>query len=105
MVSRISVYLAFLCAPLLFAARVDQPGDALVAHEWGTFTSVASENGDPVSWLPLSGSSDLPCFVYRLGGGNVKSSFSGTVRMETPVVYFYAPRPMTLSVRVGFPRV
>src|SRR5437870_2961991 len=75
MVSRISVYLVFLCAPLLFAARVDQPGDALVAHEWGTFTSVASENGDPVSWLPLSGSSDLPCFVYRLGGGNVKSSF------------------------------
>jgi hypothetical protein len=104
MLSRISVCLTFLCAPLLFAARVDQPGDALVAHEWGTFTSVASENGDPVSWLPLSGPSDLPCFVYRLGGRSIKLSFSGTVRMETPVLYFYAPRPTTLSVHVGFPQ-
>jgi hypothetical protein len=102
MLSRISVCLAFLCAPILFAARVDQPGDSLVAHEWGTFTSVAGENGAPVSWLPLSGPSDLPCFVYRLVGRSIKLSL-GLVRMETPVVYFYAPRAVTLSVRVGFP--
>ena len=74
-----------------------------MAHEWGTFTSVAGENGDPVSWAPLSGPSDLPCFVHRLGGRNIKVAASA-VRMETPVLYFYAARPMTLSVRVDFPQ-
>src|SRR6476661_4759628 len=91
--------LAILSIPLLFAAKVDQPDTALVAHEWGTFTSVASEGGDPVSWQPLAGRSDLPCFVYRLGGRSIKGA-SGKVRMETPVLYFYTPRRMTLSVRV-----
>jgi hypothetical protein len=98
----VGLWLASLSLPLLFAARVDPPGDALVAHEWGTFTSVADQNGYAASWLPLSGPSDLPCFVYRLDGRNVKASF-GRVRMETPVLYFYAPRLTTLSVNVGFP--
>lgn len=75
----------------------------LIAHEWGTFTSVAGPDGYPVSWAPLSGPSDLPCFVRRLGPWNVKSMM-GLVRMETPVLYFYAPQALTLSVQVGFPK-
>ena len=35
----------------------------VVAHEWGTFTTVADEQGNPTEWLPLSGQSDLPCLV------------------------------------------
>src|SRR5258708_14050037 len=53
-----ALWLAIL-VPALFAARIDGPGDALVAHEWGTFTSVAGQDGGPVRWAPLSGPSDL----------------------------------------------
>jgi hypothetical protein len=74
----------------------------LEVHEWGTFTSVAGADGAPVSWLPLTGPSDLPCFVHSLGGRNAKSAFA-LVRMETPVLYFYSPDPIALSIHVGFP--
>lgn len=87
----------FLIAPL-FASDT-----GLTAHEWGTFTSVANPDGYPVSWAPLSGPSDLPCFVRRLGPWNVKWMM-GLVRMETPVLYFYAPQALTLSVQVDFPK-
>jgi hypothetical protein len=32
-------------------------------HEWGTFTSVAAEDGTAVEWVPQQGPRDLPCFV------------------------------------------
>jgi hypothetical protein len=75
----------------------------LVVHEWGTFTSVADERGLPVTWAPLSGVEDLPCFVSRLDLKNYKS-FEGLVRMETPVLFFYSNRPVTASVHVDFPK-
>ena len=79
------------------------PGEALTAHEWGTFTSVAGENGTSVQWVPLSSAPDLPCFVNRLSPQQLKLA-PGLVRMETPVLYFYAPRSMPVSVHVGFPQ-
>lgn len=91
---------AFTGAVILSAA---QP-DALVAHEWGTFTSVADEGGNPVVWAPWFGPSDLPCFVEHLDGRNLKATSSDLVRMETPVLYFYSTRPVTLSVHVDFPQ-
>jgi hypothetical protein len=75
----------------------------LTVHEWGTFTSIAGQDGRPVEWLPLAGPTDLPCFVERIGDG-IKVSLSGTVRMETPVIYFYAPREASVSVKVRFPQ-
>ena len=75
-----------------------------MAHEWGTFTSVADEGGNPVEWAPWLGPSDLPCFVERMDGKNWKAILKGLVRMETPVLYFYSTRPMTLSVHVDFPQ-
>jgi hypothetical protein len=76
----------------------------LITHEWGTFTSVAGEDGYSVNWAPLYGAPDLPCFVARLGSGTpVKWALSGLVRMETPVLYFYSDRPQTVSVHVDFP--
>src|ERR1044072_243601 len=38
----------------------------LVVHEWGTFTSIAGQNGVAIDWRPLNGASDLPRFVYTL---------------------------------------
>ena len=62
-------------------------GSGLVVHEWGTLTSIAGEDGRAVQWLPQSGPADLPDFVGRINC-SLKASLSGTVRMETPVIYF-----------------
>ncbi len=88
-------------ATVLFAAELKTETAPLVAHEWGTFTSVANENGDAVEWAPLLGPGDLPCFVAR-SPVVFKSVTRGLVRMETPVLYFYAQHPTTLSVHVDF---
>jgi hypothetical protein len=94
---------AVLLAAALFAAEIPSTPSAVVAHEWGTFTAVAGYDGSAVAWSPLdAGASDLPCFVHRLSAQGVKLSYA-TVRMETPVLYFYAAKPATLNVRVYFP--
>jgi hypothetical protein len=74
----------------------------LTAHEWGTFTSIAGADGQAVEWSPLSGSTDLPSFVEHFRNAGFKRGLRGTVRMETPVLYFYAPRQETVSVKVSF---
>lgn len=74
----------------------------LTAHEWGTFTSVAGPDGQAVAWAPLKASPDLPAFVEHFRDANFKCSLSETVRMETPVLYFYSPRETTVSVNVSF---
>jgi hypothetical protein len=74
----------------------------LSVHEWGTFTSVAGEDGSSVDWNSLVCPEGLPGFVnnrFRFS----KASIDGNVRMETPVMYFYAPRELTAHVKVRFP--
>jgi hypothetical protein len=90
---------------------VPESSPDLVAHEWGTFTSVAGPDGRAVEWTPLSGPSDLPCFVTVLNPTSLKigpkgflPSVKATVRMETPVIYFYSDREQTVDVRVRFPQ-
>jgi hypothetical protein len=95
-----TVLLALFSASL-FAADI-QPSGKFEVHEWGTFTSVAGPDGMALDWQPFGGPTDLPCFVHRFQIG-FKANLAGKVRMETPVLYFYAPRPMTASVRVAFP--
>jgi hypothetical protein len=96
-----SVIVLCLLFPV-FAGDTLPPSD-LVVHEWGTFTSVAGESGAPVRWAALSAPSDLPCFVYRLSAQCVKCNATTNIRMETPVIYFYSPRPATVSVHVDLP--
>jgi len=74
----------------------------LTAHEWGTFTSIAGENGQAVEWSPLTGSTDLPEFIEHFRSAGFKLGLRGTVRMETPVLYFYDSREETVSVNVRF---
>ena len=93
----------------------------VVVHEWGTFTTVAGEDGQAINWLPLGGPTDLPCFVNRFKNRlfkvlanseqegpidyeTARTSLVGKVRMETPVIYFYSPEPATVSVSVRFPQ-
>src|SRR5438128_1331043 len=83
----------------------------LLVHEWGTFTSVAGQDGRALVWRPLTVESDLPSFVYTVDKGDTwrglrypsKSGLAVRVRMETPVLYFYAKEAMTAAVKVGFP--
>jgi hypothetical protein len=75
----------------------------LTVHEWGTFTSIAGDDGMAVDWHALDGPADLPCFVHRFEYG-AKADLNGTVRMETPVIYFYGPEASTARVRVTFPK-
>ena len=94
---------------------------SLTVHEWGTFTSIAGPDGQAMQWLPLGGPTDLPCFVQTYQNRQVKvflgpdpgalldydqarAGLKGTVRMETPVLYFYADRQTTAHVSVGFPQ-
>ena len=101
-----------------------EPSTPVTVHEWGTFTTVAGPDGQAQEWLPLGGQTDLPCFVETYTNGRFKvfgpagsiplgplltyetarAGLKGTVRMETPVLYFYADRAAEVSVRVAFPR-
>jgi hypothetical protein len=98
--------LALLCFCLVlsgsFNAQSQLSGSDLTAHEWGTFTSIAGRNGQALRWSTLKGSADLPPFVEHIGSAQFKVGLMGTVRMETPVLYFYSPRETTVSVKVGF---
>jgi hypothetical protein len=121
--SGIAVIAAVALATTLGFARsrfpiAESPG--LTIHEWGTFTTVAGADGYAIDWLPLSGPSDLPCFVGHVnanviakvlpGGqaapqilsGQLPSRLFGKVRMETPVLYFYSADPVEANVSVTF---
>ena len=93
--------------------KTTKSDNRLIVHEWGTFTSIAGKDGVAVDWRPLNGSSDLPSFVYdtnglatgtglRSGQRCIKCNMEALVRMETPVIYFYADRETTVAVRVEF---
>ncbi len=101
MFSKSAIVLSLLVP--VFAADTGAPAASLTVHEWGTFTSVAGENGAPVPWVALAAPSDLPCFVYRLSAQCVKCNVTSRVRMETPVLYFYSSGPTSASVHVELP--
>ena len=95
----------FAAVAILSAAEVlsTEPGD-LTVHEWGTFTSVAGPDGSAVDWDALGGKDDLPGFVNDFGYRCFKWRLTGTVRMETPVLYFYSSEELKADVKVSFPR-
>jgi hypothetical protein len=87
-----------------------------VAHEWGTFTSLSDSSGKLIPGLEVE-EEKLPKFVYsHLGFGPFpKGILSGyamkgigtrvknvTIKMETPVVYFYSKKKQPFKLYVGF---
>jgi len=94
--------LCFIGSISLLGINAQPVYSGFVAHEWGTFTSVAGADGQGVEWRPLTGSTDLPSFVEHFRNVGFKLGLRGTVRMETPVLYFYSPRAETVSVNVRF---
>jgi len=115
----VRLFLSCLCAGSLavafMASSQSRPVDPdLIAHEWGTFTSIAGNDGRAVEWAPLTGvwphspeaaaANDLPSFVEHFGYAGFKVGLRGTVRMETPVIYLHSPRNVDVSVRVSLSR-
>mgnify|MGYP000930996707 CR=1 FL=1 len=79
-------------------------------HEWGTFTSISGSDGTLLPGLEREEEA-LPMFVKSHDG--MRPQFTGgkgwqrplhnvTIKMETPVIYFYASQPFAAHVKVGF---
>ena len=108
---------------LLFCPPFAAAGDRLVVHEWGTFTSLQDEQGRELSGINID-DEPVPDFVHNLNpfllSRPVLSSLHWqyrskgaprhhprvTMRLETPVLYFYPPEgqrePLRLDVSVRF---
>jgi hypothetical protein len=100
-----SAVLVISAAALLIAADMHSfEPSGLTVHEWGTFTSVAGEDGTAIDWDTLGCKNDLPGFVNDFGYRGFKWRLQGTVRMETPVIYFYSSRELDARVKVAFPQ-
>ena len=95
----------------LIAGVLEVPPPAYTLHEWGTFTSVSGSDGVLLPGLEAEEEA-LPGFVESHAGmANGRSLFSKgwcrpltnvTIKMETPVIYFYTPAAFAAHVEVGF---
>src|SRR5262249_9541207 len=99
----------------LSATAADTP--AYTLHEWGTFTSVSGSDGVLLPGLEREEEA-LPAFVKshegmeagthgRSANGLIRKGYSRplsnvTIKMETPVIYFYANQRFDAHVQVGF---
>lgn len=98
----------FLVAALfgLTVARA-RPAGEFIVHEWGTFTSVVGSDGRMLSGLELE-EERVPNFVHSFPGlapldkGWSRPVTGVTVKMETPVLYFYSAQPLPVRVAVDF---
>jgi hypothetical protein len=84
-----------------------------VLHEWGTFTSVFGSDGTMLAGLQREEES-LPAFVHahdgmKIGPGGIppgkgwkRPLRNVTVKMETPVIYFYSEEKFEGEVEIGF---
>lgn len=94
-------FLLGLCGAVPLLAK------GLVVHEWGTFTSVSGSDGRPLPGLEVE-EAPLPPFVgsfdgfYPLTKGLNRPVSNVTIKMETPVLYFYSDQPRAVQVDVGF---
>jgi hypothetical protein len=85
----------------------------VTVHEWGTFTTLNGSDGVPLSGL-YADEEKLPRFVKNLDMKAVTDSNAKgivtkncalknvTVKMETPVIYFYADKETPIHLKVNF---
>jgi hypothetical protein len=106
-----------LLFPSFVAGRAED--SKVVVHEWGTFTCLQDENGDSIGGINTD-DEPVPPFVHRLARNLLLSPteapphfFQGapschpdvTMRLETPIVYFYPPKGVSIppfDVHVSF---
>lgn len=92
---------------LFVAASLTSARAELTVHEWGTFTAVHASDGTLLSGLERE-EHRLPNFVRSHAGfspadkGWNRPVKNVTIKMETPVLYFYAKEETPVEVDVGF---
>ena len=112
-------FIVAVCTSPLAARPAGAP---LVAHEWGTFTALQADDGRALGAINAD-DEPVPDFVCRFGGVRISAANSQltpyleggkglmpchpgvTMRLETPVIYFYPPengRSAPVKVRVKF---
>ncbi|MCH7541065.1 MAG: hypothetical protein IH999_11835 [Proteobacteria bacterium] len=118
-----TVFLMLLSVEFLAPLQSVRAGERLVVHEWGTFTSLQDERGRELTGINVD-DEPVPPFVHNLSPYILSSPVLSnqhwryrqkaaprrhprvTMRLETPVIYFYPPKdqplPMTLDVNVQF---
>jgi hypothetical protein len=92
-------------------APPEDPGPApagLIAHEWGTWTSVQSSTGETL-WGLHHEEEALPGFVYARFAGEGQKGLEAVPepvnqKLETPVIYFHTTERTPVRVEVGFPQ-
>ena len=122
--------LTLLTVALFFRAAHSQESPPMVVHEWGTFTSLQNESGQaigglntddepvpnfvhttlemlvPPTQLPPSFLGKAPGSVGFFGKGIPGLHLDVTMRLETPVMYFYPPEgtiePVEMDVKASF---
>jgi hypothetical protein len=94
----------------LFLAGIASPitgRSEFTVHEWGTFTSVHASDGALLTGLERE-EHRLPGFVHsHVGFAPADKGWSRpvknvTIKMETPVLYFYTDQETPLTVDIGF---
>lgn len=99
----------YMCVALLSCLVVVslQADAGLTVHEWGTFTAVHASDGTLLSGLERE-EHRLPNFVRSHAGfspadkGWSRPVKNVTIKMETPVLYFYSDTERKVRVDVGF---
>ena len=91
--------LVIVAGTVAVSAAVGRGG--LVVHEWGTFLAMNGSNGVTLDGM-YHEEHALPAFVHARSRNELRMPTSN-LKGETPVVYFYADRPLRVRVEVGFP--
>ncbi len=108
LVASLAVALGLAAALAVAAPAAPQPAPYTL-HEWGTFTSVSGSDGVLLPGLEVEEES-LPRFVHSHAGLDNGFNSKGwqrplanvTIKMETPVIYFYSDAGFDAHVEVGF---
>jgi hypothetical protein len=96
------------------AAGAQDAGERWKIHEWGTFTALQNEGGQPLGWINTE-DEPVPAFCHRLSRSLLtpiddlapvffkdapRSHPDVILRLETPVVYFHPPPGAALPQKV-----
>ncbi|HLD61208.1 MAG TPA: hypothetical protein VJA27_03725 [Patescibacteria group bacterium] len=107
-------------ASYAYAARTNTlPAKGMVVHEWGTFTTLHATDGTRLGGLYFD-EEQLPRFTYQHGDFTERADAvyrhkgfdisptnepkNVTIKMETPVIYFYSKKAQNATVQVDFPQ-
>ncbi|MBM3457160.1 MAG: hypothetical protein FJX77_01300 [Armatimonadetes bacterium] len=92
--------LAALAAVAAVAGPGPQRADDLVVHEWGTLLAMQGSDGVTLDGM-YHEEHGLPSFVHARSRDQLQLRHSRS-KFETPVIYFYTPRPLEVQVQARF---